>query len=105
MKVIAHPRFQELLSLIEKTPRLAKRWRGIVFHSVIPDGADHVKVDSQHAPFNIRALDAINRGGDQCHPLTAPAVRPLMNSFWSRRKRTMGGTTASKVPAMRTPYS
>lgn len=52
MKVTAHPRFQELLSLIEKTPRLAKRWRGIVFRSVTPDNADHVKILSGQGSFH-----------------------------------------------------
>jgi len=52
MKVTAHPRFQELLSLIEKTPRLARRWQGIVFRSVAPDAADHVKILSGQGSFH-----------------------------------------------------
>src|ERR1017187_1553886 len=53
MKVVAHPRFEELLSLIEKTPRLAKRWRGIVFRSVIPEAADPVKILSGQGSFHM----------------------------------------------------
>lgn len=52
MKVTAHPRFQEWLSLIEKTPRLAGGWRGIAFRSVTPDAADHVKILSGHGSFH-----------------------------------------------------
>jgi|HubBroStandDraft_6_1064221.scaffolds.fasta_scaffold914398_1 RES domain-containing protein len=51
MKVTAHPRFQELLSVIEQTPRLARRWRGIVFRSVTLDAADHVKILSGQGSF------------------------------------------------------
>ena len=53
MKVIAHPRFQELLSLIEKTPGLAKRWRGIGFRSVTPGSADPVKILSGQGSFHM----------------------------------------------------
>ena len=53
MKVIAHPRFQELLSLIEKTPGLAKRWRGFGFRSVTPDRADAVKILSGQGSFHM----------------------------------------------------
>jgi RES domain-containing protein len=52
MKVTAHPRFKELLSLIEKTPRLATRWRGIAFRSVAPDAADHVKILGGQGSFH-----------------------------------------------------
>ena|SRR5579859_1424703 len=51
MKMTAHPRFKELLDLIEKTPRLTRRWQGIVFRSVIPDAADPVKILSGQGSF------------------------------------------------------
>jgi hypothetical protein len=62
MKVIAHAQFQELLSLIEKIPGLAKRWRGIGFRSVIPAAVDPVKILSgrdggQAAPITDGRLD------------------------------------------------
>lgn len=37
------------------------------------------------------------------YPLTAPAVKPLMNSFCSKKNRTTTGSTARKVPAIIAP--
>lgn len=37
------------------------------------------------------------------HPFTAPAVRPAMNSFCSRRNRHKTGATETSVPAMIIP--
>lgn len=37
------------------------------------------------------------------YPLTEPAVRPAMNSFWSIKKRTKMGAMDTSVPAINMP--
>ena len=41
----------------------------------------------------------VSKGSRRFQPLTAPDVRPLMNSFWRKKNSTAGGIIASAVPA------